>query len=232
MDDVVFTSKSEVTLVDWLGSDLSVVQSAVVSTGINPADWSEGRVDGLINRLMKDRHGAPFEHVMFTFWVNAPLFTARQMMRHRVASFNEASGRYRVLNSVFYVPPPGRPIVQTGKTMDYEFSVDDKLAAATNVMMKTACQAAYRTYTQLLEAGVAKEVARMVLPVNVMTEYFVSINLRSLFNMLSLRGKEPGTFPSHPQYEIAEVVALMEEQVKRIVPSSYAAFVANGRVQP
>lgn len=232
MGEVTFTSESTVTLVDRLGSDMSIVDAAVVSTGADASTWPEERVDGLISRLMRDRHGAPFEHVVFTFWIRAPLFTARQMMRHRVASFNEVSGRYRTLESVFYVPPPSRPITQVGKTMDYEFVADEKLSAAARVVMTTACQSAYQSYSRLLEAGVAKEVARMVLPVNIMTEFFVTINLRSLFNMMSLRGKETGTFPSHPQYEIAEVVAHMERHVDLHVPRAYRAFVECGRVQP
>lgn len=232
MNDIIFTNKSDVTLVDWLGADLSIVQAAVVSTGVDPADWPASKAEGLINRLMKDRHGAPFEHVTFTFWVHTPLFTARQMMRHRIASFNEASGRYRVLESAFYIPPYERPIKQVGKTMDYEFVADEKLSAVAAVVMKESCRAAYANYSQLLAGGVAKEVARMVLPVNIMTEYFVTINLRSLFNMMSLRGKDSGTFPSHPQFEIAEVVAQMEDYVKTTVPLAYQAFINNGRVQP
>lgn len=232
MADIEFVSDSEVAFVKVAGSDLTVVQAAVVSTGLNAEEWSAERVNGLINRLMKDRHGAPFEHVTFTFMVKTPLFTARQMMRHRIASFNEASARYRILPAVFYVPPSHRPLVQNGKAMDYDFQVDEKLSAIAKVLIEQSSKSSYKTYEQLLDAGIAREVARMVLPANMMTEFMVTINLRSLFNIFSLRGENTGTYPSHPQFEIVQVASRMEEAAADAVPISYEAFVQQGRVQP
>lgn len=232
MVELSFTQTSHVSLVDYMGNDESIIKAAVVSTGLVTEDWSELRIVGLINRLMADRHGAPFEHVVYTFKVTTPLFTARQMMRHRIASFNEASGRYRVLPSVFYTLPDDRPVRQEGKTMDYNFVDDKELLDYAQGMIAEASQNAYLSYEDMLQAGVAKEVARMILPVNIMTEFFVTINLRSLFNLFSLRGKETGTFPSHPQYEITVVTEQIERLVQLTVPRAYEAFRKAGRVQP
>ena len=227
-----YVTTSSVDLVDVLGTDLSIVKAAVVSTGLDVADWQDERVQGLISRLMADRHGAPFEHVVFTFKVTTPLFTARQMMRHRIASFNEASGRYKVLPATFYVPPPERPLRQEGKAMDYNFVADDRLHPEIERELKRQARDQYDSYEWMLGRGCAREIARVVLGTNIMTEFMVSINLRSLFNVLSLRGKEPGLFPSHPQYEITQVADHMEVAVARVTPICYDAFVSAGRVAP
>ena len=229
---VDYVTTSSVDLVDVLGTDLSIVKAAVVSTGLDVADWQDERVQGLISRLMADRHGAPFEHVVFTFKVTTPLFTARQMMRHRIASFNEASGRYKVLPATFYVPPPERPLRQEGKAMDYNFVADDRLHPEIERELKRQARDQYDSYEWMLGRGCAREIARVVLGTNIMTEFMVSINLRSLFNVLSLRGKEPGLFPSHPQYEISQVADHMEVAVARMTPICYDAFVSAGRVAP
>lgn len=227
-----FVYGSNVELVDAMGSDQSIISAAVVSTGADVCGWPEERRSGLVNRLMKDRHGAPFEHVTFTFMVQTPLFTARQMMRHRIASFNEVSGRYRVLEETFYLVPEARPVRQVGKTMDYEMVQDRDLQLRFNNGVMEHCIEATARYRHFLELGVSKELARVVLPTNIMTEFFVTINLRSLFNFLSLRGTEKGLFPSHPQFEIAQVADEMEGYVEDIAPNAHAAFKANGRVQP
>ena len=229
---VDYVTTSSVDLVDVLGTDLSIVKAAVVSTGLDVADWQDERVQGLISRLMADRHGAPFEHVVFTFKVTTPLFTARQMMRHRIASFNEASGRYKVLPATFYVPPPERPLRQEGKAMDYNFVADDRLHPEIARELQRQARDQYDSYEWMLGRGCAREIARVVLGTNIMTEFMVSINLRSLFNVLSLRGKEPGLFPSHPQYEISQVADHMEVAVARMTPICYDAFVSAGRVAP
>jgi thymidylate synthase (FAD) len=230
--ELTFVDDSECYLVSWEGSDLTIVEAAVVSTGVTAAGWSTDRVTGLINRLMKDRHGGPFEHVIFRFHIKTPLFTARQLQRHRIASWNEASGRYKVMPAVAYIPPATRPMRQEGAAMDYNFIVDESLGLATRVVMEESTKAAWRNYHRLLDAGVAKEVARMVLPVNQMTEMVVTINLRSLLNFLSLRGEGKSVFPSHPQFEIVQIARRMEMAVAEKVPISYEAFMKVGRVAP
>lgn len=232
MDELELVEDSEVQLASWTGSDLTIVEAAVVSTGAEMSEWSADRVAGLINRLMKDRHGAPFEHVVFRFIIHTPIFTARQLMRHRLASFNEASGRYRTIAPQAYVPPLTRPIRQQGKAMDYDFEVDEALSKAARVVISESTKAAYRNYELLLSQGVAREVARIVLPTNMMTEFVMTINLRSLFNILSLRGEGKSMFPSHPQFEIVQVAKRMEVAVAEKVPLAYDAFVRNGRVAP
>lgn len=232
MEEITFVDSSTVTLANCMGDDLSVVKAAVVSTGLDASEWPTERVRGLISRLMADRHGAPFEHVVMTFMVKTPIFTARQLMRHRIASWNEASGRYRVLPATFYLPPETRLIKQVGKAMDYTFEEDHALSRAARDVIRSHSRRAYRAYETLLEAGVAREVARMILPTNLMTELTVTVNLRSLFNLLALRGTGEALFPSHPQHEITEVAAGMEQYVSLIAPASYEAFVEAKRVAP
>ena len=233
--EVKFCSTSNVELIDTMGGDYSIVDAAMVSTMSDATRVTEdqGRTEGFLHRLMRDRHGSPFEHVLFTFQVKTPLFTARQMMRHRIASFNETSGRYRVLDTEFYIPSEDRLLVQDGKPMDYNMKPGSyqqylSMVASFKFIVTTAAA----EYTFMLNQGVTKEVARMVLPVNVMTEFFVTINLRSLFNFLSLRGSKEGRVPSHPQYEITVVADAMEQFVEACVPVSMKVFNDNGRVAP
>jgi thymidylate synthase (FAD) len=177
---------------------------------------------------------SPFEHNSMTFYVQAPIFVFREFMRHRIASYNEESGRYRQLEPVFYVPGPDRRLVQQGKPGAYEF-VDgtpeqyDVVVEAT----RDACRQAYRAYLRMLEAGVAREVARGVLPVATYSSMYVTMNARSLMNFLSLRTKREGShFPSYPQREIEMVAELMEAEWARLMPLTHAAFEAAGRVSP
>jgi flavin-dependent thymidylate synthase len=114
---VVLRSDMRVELVDSMGDDTSVVRAAKVSTaGQGAARYvqHEQAADGLIGYLMRNRHGSPFEHTAFTFYVEAPIFVWREIMRHRIASYNEESGRYRKLEPVFYVPAASRPVRQGG----------------------------------------------------------------------------------------------------------------------
>ena len=183
---------------------------------------------------MRERHGSPFEHNSMTFFVRAPIFVWREHMRHRIASYNEESGRYRQLEPVFYVPDRGRAVVQVGKTGAYEFlpGSDEQYALIDN-QMRDACATSYRAYLQMLDAGIAREVARMVLPVSIYSSAYVTLNARSLMNFLSLRRKAEGShFPSYPQREIEMVAERYEEEWARLMPITHAAFVANGRVAP
>ncbi len=176
----------------------------------------------------------PFEHNSMTFYVQAPIFVFREFMRHRIASYNEESGRYRQLRPVFYVPGPERKLIQQGKPGAYDF-VDgtpeqhDVVVEAT----RRACTEAYRAYLEMLDAGVAREVARGVLPVATYSSMYVTMNARSLMNFLSLRTKRPDShFPSFPQREIEMVAEKMEDEWARLMPLTHAAFEANGRVSP
>jgi thymidylate synthase (FAD) len=158
----------------------------------------------------------------------------REFQRHRIASYNEESARYKELEPVFYVPDLKRNLIQTGTTGAYEFSAGSISQFAT-VYSSTydANLEAYNAYKRMLEAGVAREVARGVLPVNIYSSMYVTMNARALMNFLSLRTKREGTvFPSYPQREIEMVAEQMEEWFAVEMPATYAAFNANGRVAP
>lgn len=168
---------------------------------------------------MRNNHATPFESSVFTFRVEAPIFVTRQMMRHRIASWNEESGRYRQLDSVFYVPDPDRPLVQVGKTGDYQFvEADDFRIDKVREEIHSASVLAMDTYERLLELGIAKEVARMVLPVNTYSSLYMTVNARSLMNFLNLR------LDSHAQYEIREVAAKMAVAFEAKMPLTYNAW--------
>ncbi|MFM1796970.1 MAG: hypothetical protein RL733_751, partial [Actinomycetota bacterium] len=189
---------------------------------------------GLINYLARERHGSPFEHTSMTFFVSAPIFVFREFMRHRIASYNEESGRYRELLPVFYVPNKERKLVQTGKTGHYVFVDGTVEQYETSVAaMKESYTVSYQSYKRMLDAGVAREVARAVLPVALYSSMYVTMNARALMNFLSLRTSREGShFPSYPQREIEMVAEKMEEHFARLMPLTYAAFEKSGRVAP
>lgn len=232
MTEIQIVDRSTVMLLDVMGDDYAIVEAAVVSTG--QTDYPRERMDGLIRRLMSDRHGSPFEMVQLKFHVDTQLFTMRQIMRHRIASYNETSGRYRKLEPRFYVPPRARPIkkVPGSKAMDYETEPDEATSDLVHASLVSKCERDWELYQRYVELGVVREIARLALPVNIMTQAVMSVNLRSLFNFLSLRSAQAGMFPSHPQYEITEVATQMEDLVKDAVPSTWEAFVRARRVAP
>lgn len=237
-DRIAFRSDVTVELVRASASDADVVFAARVSTAgeqsLEDVNADAQRSSGLINYLMRERHGSPFEHNSLTFFVQAPIFVWREHMRHRIASYNEESGRYRELEPVFYVPARERAIVQVGKTGAYEFLAGDEgQYDLIETRMRESCTTAYRAYKEMLDAGIAREVARMVLPVSIYSSAYVTLNSRSLMNFLSLRRKAEGShFPSYPQREIEMVAERYEEEWSRLMPLTHAAFVANGRVAP
>ncbi|MFM2019839.1 MAG: hypothetical protein RL718_420 [Actinomycetota bacterium] len=242
MTDIQFRSDVTVELIRSSASDADVLFAARVSTqgeqtleGAQARDTEVGARDkGLINYLMRDRHGSPFEHTSLTFYVQAPIFVFREFMRHRIASYNEESGRYRELRPVFYVPGEDRKLIQVGKPGAYEF--EDGTAEQTALVQQetmAVTRAAYESYQRMLEAGVAREVARIVLPVNIYSSMYVTMNSRALMNFLSLRTKREGThFPSFPQREIEMVAEKMEDFWAKTMPLTYESFNENGRVAP
>ncbi len=233
-----FRSDVTVELVRSAARDADVLFAARVSTqgeqSLEALDADPSRSRGLINYLMRARHGSPFEHNSMTFYVQAPIFVFREFQRHRIASYNEESGRYRELRPVFYVPGPERKLVQIGKPGHYEF-VDGTARQHEVVEAETrrACEQAYAAYQRMLEAGVAREVARIVLPLTIYSSMYVTLNARSLMNFLSLRtAREDSRFPSFPQREIEMCAEPMEREWARLMPLTHAAFEANGRVAP
>lgn len=234
-----FRSDMSVELVKHSASDTDVLWAARVSTAgeqsLEELGKDPGRSKGLINYLMRDRHGSPFEHNSMTFLVSAPLFVFREFHRHRVGwSYNEESGRYRQLQPVFYVPDTARKLVQQGRPGKYEF-VEGTAAQheLTGRAMEDSYRQAYATYLEMLAAGVAREVARAVLPVGLYSSMYATCNARSLMHFLGLRTQhEQASVPSFPQREIEMVGERMEEQWAKLMPLTYAAFNANGRVAP
>ncbi|MFJ4677642.1 MULTISPECIES: FAD-dependent thymidylate synthase [Kitasatospora] len=234
---VELRSDISVELVDHRASDAGVVRAARVSTIGEDAqieDKGEGYSAGLLNYLMKSRHGSPFEHNYMTFLITAPIFTVRHLMRHRTWSFNEESARYRELRPVFYVPDGERLLRQKGKPGHYQYvpgtdqDHEQILTSAHAVYAK-----AYEEYTAMLESGIAREIARMVLPVATYSSVYATCNSRGLMHFLSLRtNRADATYPSHPQREIELVAEQMEDAWKALMPVTHAAFETYGRVSP
>jgi thymidylate synthase (FAD) len=240
-DDFLPEFRDDVTveLVRSSAADADVLFAARVSTAgeqsIEELDKDPARSTGLINYLMRDRHGTPFEHNSMTFLVSAPIFVFREFHRHRVGfSYNEESGRYRELRPVFYVPAPDRKLVQRGRPGKYEFfEGTSEQYASVVTSMESAYRQAYAAYQDMLAAGVAREVARAVLPVGLFSSMYATCNARSLMHFLSLRTKdERAAVPSFPQREIEMVAEKMERLWADLMPLTHEAFNQNGRVAP
>jgi thymidylate synthase (FAD) len=206
-------------------TDLAVVNAARVSFNVASDEMSE-RDEGLIRFLMRERHGTPFEHGYFRFLVKAPIFVVREHHRHRAGhSYNEWSGRYSKLEAEYYVPDYVR--TQVGKPGAYSFEpVEPAVRDAARTEIAAAADGAFAAYERMLEQGVAKEVARTVLPLAMYTKYFWSCNPRSLMHFCSLRNSE------HAQFEIREYARAAESFLQRLMPVTHAAFVANERTAP
>ncbi|HWM37021.1 MAG TPA: FAD-dependent thymidylate synthase [Streptomyces sp.] len=234
-----FRSEVTVELVKHTAGDSDVLWAARVSTAgeqsLEELSKDPERSKGLINYLMRDRHGSPFEHNSMTFFISAPIFVFREFMRHRVGwSYNEESGRYRELEPVFYVPGQDRKLVQEGRPGKYVFvEGTDKQQQVVTETMEASYAQAYVAYQQMLAEGVAREVARAVLPVGLYSSMYATCNARSLMHFLGLRTQHPeATVPSFPQREIEMVGEKMEQHWARLMPLTYAAFNGNGRVAP
>ena len=209
-----------------MADDLSVVNAARVSFARRKEEMDDADA-GLIRFLMRERHGTPFEHNSFRFHVRCPIFVAREWFRHRVGSFNEFSMRYARATDDFYVPEPGDVRTQVGKPGAYSFeAVDDELAERTRAELQAVYETAYATYERLVEAGVARELARSVLPVGAYTEFFWTVNARALMNFVSLRNHE------NAQREIRHYAEAVEAFLAEKMPITHAAFAASGRVAP
>ena len=238
MSEIIFRADVTVELIKSSASDADVIWAARVSTAgetsLDELDKDADKSAGLINYLARERHGSPFEHTSFTFFISAPIFVFREFMRHRIASYNEESGRYRELKPVFYIPNKERKLIQVGKTGHYTFEAGtDEQYNLMVAEMKKAYTAAYDAYQKMLEAGIAREVARATLPVATYSSMYVTMNARALMNFLSLRTTSEGShFPSYPQREIEMVGEKMEAFFAEKMPLVHAAFNKSGRVAP
>ena len=215
-----------VRLDDAMADDLSVVNGARVSFARHKTEMDDSDA-GLIRFLMRERHGTPFEHNSFRFHIRAPIFVAREWFRHRVGSFNEFSMRYAKATDDFYVPEPDDVRSQVGKPGAYSFEpVELGVAETTREEMRAVYEAAFSAYERLVELGVARELARSVLPVGAYTEFYWTVNARALMNFLSLRNSETA------QREIRRYAEACEQFLAEKMPVTYAAFVANDRTAP
>ncbi|MBN1481671.1 FAD-dependent thymidylate synthase [candidate division KSB1 bacterium] len=202
-----------VRLVDFMGGDSAVVQSARVSFG--KGITNDERDQKLVFFLMANGHETPFEHSVFKFHIKCPIFVARQWFRHRMASYNEISGRYTEMVEEFCLPEQ----LRTQKTKNYRYN---ELSAELNETLRQKIQAhynlSYELYQELLEGGVAKEHARIVLPLSLYTQFYWTINSRSLMNFIKLRTEE------HAQYEIRQFAHVIDDIFREKMPWTNAAF--------
>lgn len=213
-----------VRLVDWMGSDVSVVRAARVSFD---AAWRAGENEGsdrrLINYLWRNHHTTPFESVNFTFEIKAPIFVLRQWHRHRTWSYNELSARYRELPEQFYIPQPEQVGVQAAKNKQGREAGDEALLMQRGreaAALRQTCEQAFATYKMLLENGWPRELARSVLPVNTYSHMFATVDLLNLLKFLTLR------CDAHAQYEIRVYAEAMREMARAIVPICISAWEA------
>jgi thymidylate synthase (FAD) len=209
-----------------MADDLSVVNAARVSFARHK-DAMDASDEGLIRFLLRERHGTPFEHNSFRFHIRCPIFVAREWFRHRIGSFNEFSMRYAKATDDFYVPAPEDVRSQVGKPGAYTFeTVEPELAESTRETLESVYRTAYAAYEELVEAWIALEIARCVLPVGAYTEFFWTVNARALMNFVSLRAADTA------QREIRRYAEAVESFLAEKMPVTHAAFVANDRTAP
>jgi thymidylate synthase (FAD) len=209
-----------------MADDLSVVNSARVSFAVRK-EVSDDKDRGLIRFLMRERHGTPFEHNSFRFHIRAPIFVAREWFRHRMGSFNEESARYHRLEGDFYVPSPRAVRSQVGKPGAYSFApMDPEIAHETIDTFRRIYKELYQEYEALVDKGIAKEVARAILPFGIFTQFYWTLNARSLMNFLSLRNAEPA------QYEIRTYAQAVERLFAEKMPITHECFVEFDRRAP
>jgi thymidylate synthase (FAD) len=215
-----------VRLDEAMASDLSVANAARVSFARRKDELDESD-EGLIRFLLRERHGTPFEHNAFRFHVRCPIFVAREWFRHRIGSFNEFSMRYAKATDEFYVPAPEDVRTQVGKPGAYTFeTVEPAVAEEAREALQAVYRQAYDTYERLVDQGIAREIARCVLPVGAYTEFYWTVNARALMNFVSLRAA--GT----AQREIRRYAEAVEQFLSAQMPVTHAAFVANDRTAP
>jgi thymidylate synthase (FAD) len=207
--------KGFVELVEILGDDNSVVQAARTSYGRGLTNPERDRK--LINYLMEHGHHSPFEHVIFKFHIKLPIFVMRQLVRHRIASINERSGRYTQFEEEWFLPDEIR--VPDPEDRQKSIPFDDKeLNRKALEIMRESMENSFKAYEELISMGVAREMARIILPISMYTEAYWTINLRSMMNFLNQRAD------SHAQYEIQKYALAIAGILKEKCPISYEAF--------
>ncbi|HMA61050.1 MAG TPA: FAD-dependent thymidylate synthase [bacterium] len=211
--------KGFVRLVDYMGGDARIVQAARVSYGKGTKTKRQDR--GLINYLMRNQHTSPFEQVILTFHCKMPLFVARQWVRHRTARLNEISGRYSVMENEFYVPDSEQISYQSednkqGRNQDE--TVPAELQQKVLDIITSGHKQAYDQYNEMLDENIARELARINLPLSLYTQWYWQIDLHNLFHFLKLR------MDAHAQWEIRQYAKKMGEITDKVAPMAYQAF--------
>ena len=207
-----------IRLVDYMGSDDRIVQSARVSYGAGTTTFRKDR--GLINYLLRNQHTSPFEQVVLTFHIKMPIFVARQWIRHRTARLNEISARYSVLDEQFYLPAGEDIALQSSdnKQGRLDEAVSEEAQQEIRRLLKEQQQQSYRLYTDLIDKGIARELARTVLPVSIYTQWYWQIDLHNLFHFLKLR------MDRHAQLEIRRYAEELFKITKLVCPIACEAF--------
>ncbi len=229
---VRFRSDVTVQLVQAVGDDLAITRAARVSVAGAEAQETPEAMAGLIGYLVKMKHASPLEHGSMTVLVECPIFVAREWMRHRTFSYNEVSGRYRHLDPVFWVPAVGRPVAEPEgfKPARPVLETDEDLRRITKMLTEASSEQAWRFYREMISRGVAREVARTVLPVGTYTAFYATANPRNWLNFLSLRTHDPAAaHVSYPLREIEDCARKCEELFAARWPVTHAAWVKNGR---
>lgn len=223
MSEITFRSDAGVTLLQHTGGEDMVILAARQST--NGRHAKQVDVPRLLKFLAEDGHKVPFEHNILTFHFEVPIFTSRQILKYRHSSISEESGRYRELEGVFYVPDANRKVVQVGKTGEYRFEQDDTKSLMFRELLKSNSRDCWSTYQNSLNMGVAKELARMSLPLNLYSSMVMSMNLVGWLHFISQRAT---LAPSHGQAEIADVADQVAEHIEELYPNAWKQFVENG----
>ena len=207
-----------IRLIDYLGGDERIVQSARVSYGEGTKTYREDAA--LIDYLLRNAHTSPFEQVVLTFHIKLPIFVARQWIRHRTARLNEISGRYSVLKDDFYLPAPEDLASQSAdnKQGRSEIALESTEAERIRTDLEAAQKKSYKDYTVLVEEGLARELARINLPLSLYTEWYWQIDLHNLFHFLELR------LDSHAQKEIRLYAEVLFDITKKVAPRCCASF--------
>ena len=215
-----------VRLVDYMGGDARIVQTARVSYGEGTKTVREDA--GLIDYLMRHQHTSPFEHVVLELHCKMPIFVARQWIRHRTARLNEISGRYSVMENEFYVPRPEHVNLQStsNKQGREQIDVPPELRQKVIDMLLQDQSAAYARYDEMINDGIARELARINLPLSLYTQWYWQMDLHNLFHFIKLRAD------SHAQWEIQQYATAIAGIAKAVAPHAYASFerhVLNGK---
>jgi len=210
--------KGFVRLVDYMGGDARIVQAARVSYGAGTKSFRED--SALIDNLLRQEHTSPIEQVILTFHVKLPIFVARQWIRHRTARVNEVSGRYSVMKDEFYVPEAATIALQNQDNKQGRASeaLPEEEAAGYIARMEAAQKASYGEYSELIEAGLARELARIDLPLSLYTEWYWQIDLHNLFRFIQLR------IDPHAQFEIREYARVILDITRAVAPAACASF--------